>query len=63
MGTPRNIYRHVIMSDLDQVTATLPRVSDSLDSEMRLCMYVCVTLYWEIFVEEEEYSLDFARRN
>ena len=26
------------MSDLDQVTATLPRVSDSLDSEMQLCM-------------------------
>lgn len=27
VGTPRNIFRHVIMSDFDQVAATLPAVS------------------------------------
>ena len=27
VGTPRNISRHVVMSDFDDVTATLPRVS------------------------------------
>lgn len=27
VGTPRNIYRHVIMADLDEVTSSLPRVS------------------------------------
>ena len=40
VGTPRNIYRHVVMSDFDQVAATLPRVSAGSSGHVHA--HVCV---------------------
>lgn len=39
-GTPRNIYRHILLSDIKDATATLPQVSHSLNVFQRIVILV-----------------------
>ena len=55
-GVPRNIYRHILISDLDRVVASIPPVSSNTHTMLHVttlsCMYIQLgpfTMYEEFF--------------